>query len=153
MSMRIGRPTASALIARSAVRDLGIFSVHLLALALVTVAPVAVEAQQDLAELVRQGDTYLKRGLIRRNNLRSYTGDVIGYVPGRCSRSDRQDDGGYRDWVTEPKSQVRTRGSLRNGKWHGLYENYSGSSVTARGSYNMGQRCGIWTLESGRQLR
>ena len=29
MSMRIGHPTASALIARSAVRDLGIFFVHL----------------------------------------------------------------------------------------------------------------------------
>jgi len=120
----------------------------LLVLALIAIVPVAVEAQQDLAELVQQGDTYLKAGLIRRNNLRPHTGDVISYVPGRCGPRDRLDDGGCRSLATEPKSQVRTRGSLRNGKWHGLYESYSGSRVTAQGDYNMGQRCGIWTLET-----
>jgi len=51
----------------------------LLALSLTAVPPVVVEAQQDLDELVQQGDTYLKRGLIKRNNLRPYTGDVIRF--------------------------------------------------------------------------
>ena len=53
-----------------------------LALALVTVAPVAVEAQQRLAELVRQGDTYLKRSLVLRR-LTPYTGEVIEYYGSR----------------------------------------------------------------------
>ena len=41
----------------------------LLALALIVIPPVSVEAQQDIDELVRQGNVYFKRGLIRRNNL------------------------------------------------------------------------------------
>ncbi len=113
----------------------------LFALALVAVPPVVVEAQQDLDELVHQGDIYLKRGFIRRNNLTPYTGEVLDYAPGRCSRRDSLDDGGCRRWVVEPKSEVRARGYLRDGMWHGRYENFRSGN---NGHYNMGQKCGPW---------
>ena len=106
----------------------------LFALALVTVAPVAVEAQQRLAELVRQGDTYLKRSLVLRR-LQPYTGNVIEYYGSR----------------EKPiLTKVWKRGTLRRGRWHGSYREYSNSAirvsdmVTEGGDYNMGQRCGRW---------
>ena len=113
----------------------------LFALALIAVAPVAVEAQQDLDELVRQGDTYLKRGLIRRNSLRPYTGDVVRYRESYCSPRNRLSNGECSDWGTAPKSQITLRGNLRDGKWHGRWESFT-SGVNGR--YNMGQKCGVW---------
>ena len=75
----------------------------LFALALIAIVPVTVEAQQDLDELVQQGDTYLKGGLIRRNRLRPYTGDVVRYQREICARDARGNDGRCRDWFLEPK--------------------------------------------------
>ena len=54
----------------------------LLSLALIAVAPVAVEAQQLLDELVQEGAIYLKRSLVLRR-LTPYTGDVIQWQGGR----------------------------------------------------------------------
>ena len=54
---------------------------------------------QDIDELVRQGDIYMKRGLIRRNNLTPYTGEAIWYNS------------------KEDKSSVRVRGRMRDGVW------------------------------------
>ena len=76
----------------------------LFAFALIAVAPVAVEAQQDMDELVRQGDIWLKRGFIRRNNLTPYTGDVVRY--------------------NHDKTEVQIRASMRNGRFHGLYQSF-----------------------------
>ena len=97
--------------------------VLLLALALIAIVPAAVEAQQDLDELVQQGDTYLKRGLFRRNNLTPYTGGVIRY--------------------NEGKRVVEVRGSLRNGKWHGRYESFG--QFAQSGRYDNGGKCGVWS--------
>ena len=100
----------------------------LLALTLVAVAPVAVEAQQDLYELVRQGDTYFKRSLVLRR-LKLYTGEVI----------------------TGSANRIHLRGNLRRGKWHGAYREFTQTSygdramLTTGGEYNMGQKCGRWT--------
>ena len=116
----------------------------LLFVALIAVGPVTVEAQQDLDELVKQGETYLKRGFIRRNNLRPYTGNVIQYAPSYCFGIDRLPDGGCREWNPPAKSIVVVRGRLRDGKWHGQYESYSTSSLVLEGMYNMGERCGEW---------
>jgi hypothetical protein len=101
----------------------------LFGLALIAVAPAAVEAQQELRELVREGNTYLKRSLVLRR-LTPYTGKVI-------------------DWYGRSKDQVYLRGTLRRGVWHGSYRKYhkmraSVEMVVEGGEYNMGQRCGRW---------
>tara|TARA_B100000686_G_C16501683_1_gene817393 strand:- start:202 stop:825 length:624 start_codon:yes stop_codon:yes gene_type:complete len=113
----------------------------MLVVALVTVGSVEAEAQQDLDELVRQGDTYMKRGFIRRNNLTPYTGEVVRYAEASCYSRNRSDDGKCTDWFVAPKSVIDVRGNLRNGKWHGPYENFSDDS---KGRYAMEKKCGEW---------
>ena len=103
----------------------------MLVVALTAVGSVEVEAQKNLNELVREGDVYMGYGLIRRNTLSPYTGDVIE--------------------VTE-NNRVLRRGSLRNGRWHGEYQSFmvpNGDGLLVppfKGRYDNGQRCGTWTV-------
>ena len=70
----------------------------MLAVALMGFGSGEVEAQQDFDELVRQGDTYMKRGLIRRSRLTAYSGEVIWYYD-------------------ETKTAVYASGRMADGVW------------------------------------
>jgi hypothetical protein len=69
------------------------------------------------------GSDQLKRGLIGRNNLRPYTGDVIQY--------------------NDDKTEVVIRGSLKDRRWHGQYESFGQPAQKSR--YNNGEKCGVWS--------
>ena len=139
--------------------------VMLLALTLVTVAPVAVEAQQDrqgigftyqdLAELEEIGGVNFERGILGRGD--RFTGNVASFqwhngcwdnvttavrITADCIGRDRETpDAQERD--------VKINASLIDGVFHGTYVEVNflngGAAHSMMGDYNMGSKCGPWS--------
>jgi hypothetical protein len=126
----------------------------LFVLALIAIAPVAVEAQQDLAELEEIGGVYFERGVLGRGD--RFTGNVVKYqwyngcyanvqtavqVNNGCFGRDREAPG-YQE------KGVQIDASLIDGVFHGRYieSNYlfGGAAHSLVGQYNSGSKCGKW---------
>ncbi len=126
----------------------------LFALALIAAAPVAIEAQQDLAELEEIGGVYFERGVLGRGD--RFTGNVVKYqwyngcydnirtavqITADCIGRDRE----------APDAQekgIQIDASLIDGVFHGKYieSNYlwGGFAHSLWGQYNSGSKCGKW---------
>ena len=137
----------------------------LLALALVTVAPVAVEAQQDrygiaftyqdLAELEEIGGVYFERGIFGRGD--RFTGNVVSFQwhngcwdnINTAVRITAGCIGWNREAPDAQEKAIKINGSLIDGVFHGKYieSNYLSGGTTHKlvGQYNSGSKCGFWT--------
>jgi len=98
---------------------------------LLTLTLIAVGCSEpiprNLEELVWQGDDYRFRGVyLDRETVRPYSGPVFDFFPDDTTR-------------------FRTIGSLKDGKWDGLYEDYwANGQLWEKGTYKDGEKDGLW---------
>ena len=127
----------------------------LLTLALIAVVPVAIEAQQtiDLSELIAEGRPapMFGEGLyLDPRTLEPYTGPVVELhesretVKTRGTLKDGKWDGPYLEYYED--GSLKRDFTLQDGVRHGLYAYYYNDGIpVSKGMLHMGVMCGEWT--------
>ena len=128
----------------------------IIGLVLISVSFVGLGAQEpmNLGNLVQRGDIYLTP-----ETLVPYSGTAFSLFPSDSTRIREQGTlrGGTWEGLYESfyfNGQVDSKIEYRDGEFDGLFERYYfDGQLLARGSYNMGVRCGEWIDEGGQPTR
>ena len=128
----------------------------IIGLVLISVSFVGLGAQErmNLGNLVQRGDIYLMP-----ETLVPYSGPTFSLFPSDSTRIREQGTlrGGTWEGLYESfyfNGQVDSKIEYRDGEFDGLFERYYfDGQLLARGSYNMGVRCGEWIDEGGQPTR
>tara|TARA_B110000014_G_C20072524_1_gene559516 strand:- start:1024 stop:1452 length:429 start_codon:yes stop_codon:yes gene_type:complete len=128
----------------------------IIGLVLISVSFVGLGAQErmNLGNLVQRGDIYLMP-----ETFVPYSGPAFSLFPSDSTRIREQGTlrGGTWEGLYESfyfNGQVDSKIEYRDGEFDGLFERYYfDGQLLARGSYNMGVRCGEWIDEGGQPTR
>jgi len=128
----------------------------IIGLVLISVSFVGLGAQErmNLGNLVQRGDIYLMP-----ETFVPYSGPAFSLFPSDSTRIREQGTlrGGTWEGLYESfyfNGQVDSKIEYRDGEFDGLFERYYfDGQLLARGSYNMGVRCGEWVDEGGEPTR
>ena len=128
----------------------------IIGLVLISVSFVGLGAQErmNLGNLVQRGDIYLMP-----ETFVPYSGPAFSLFPSDSTRIREQGTlrGGTWEGLYESfyfNGQVDSKIEYRDGEFDGLFERYYfDGQLLARGSYNMGVRCGEWIDEGGQLTR